>query len=416
MPENTVVMITGSSISKDSRTYKEALSLVRFGYRCIVLEGEKSDLDLSKLPFELRTFGRPRSKSSPKFQATAPHSSAPRAVSNKRGLKQWFPGWLRHAFPLGRYLFRLLRYNWTIRKQIPKASLYYLHYFDFFPAVYWRAKRCGAPLIYDAHDCHALVKPSETLTDFQRLYQKPLQQRLESLCVNRAHSFITVCQGVANLHTQMFNRTPSIIRNCHDFRLDGYGGAKIKKRLNLTPAQFLIVVVGTAKPGMSFEALFIALRGLPPQVHVAFIGSGYEAYCKGPHYEAVRSRIHAPGAVKPYEVVPFIQDAEAALILYTSHTENYHHCLPNGFFQSLSAGLPLLYPKLPEIDRLASQYRLGIAIDPADPHSIQEGVQSLLNSPNDQKQYRTNCQHAATELSWEREEHLLRHIIERAMH
>ena len=34
------------------------------------------------------------------------------------------------------------------------------------------------------------------------------------------------------------------------------------------------------------------------------------------------------------------------------------------FFQPIAAGLPVLYPELPEIRRIAEQYELGVPIDP----------------------------------------------------
>jgi UDP:flavonoid glycosyltransferase YjiC (YdhE family) len=81
----------------------------------------------------------------------------------------------------------------------------------------------------------------------------------------------------------------------------------------------------------------------------------------------------------------------------------------------VAAGLPLLYPALPEIDRLAKQFDLGIAIDPLKPESIRDGVLALLGDQERLARYQRNAQAAAQELSWEKEEVLLKDLIERVL-
>lgn len=329
-------------------------------------------------------------------------------TQKKKGLKSWIPNWLRDLFPLGRYLYRLFKYNLAIKRQIPKASVYYIHYFDCAPAVYLAAKRCNARLIYDAHDCHAKIKP---VTTRQRTSFQGLHKKLEGWCVARATAFITVAEGIADLHQGLFGLRPQVIRNCHDSRLDQSREAPMKQQLGLPSGTFLIAVVGMANPGMPWQELFTALQRLPDRIHVALVGNGYDSCLKGEDYDAVRQRIWHIPAKNPFELVPFLRDAECGMILYTALTENYQYSLPNKFFQSISAELPVLYPDLPEIDRLASQYQLGINLGSLKADAIVKAVELLLTQPDRYAVFKDNCRRAARELSWEQEEKILQKIL-----
>src|SRR5438046_388955 len=51
----TIVSISPTRVEADSRTFKQAASISRFGFNSIVVEGQRSSLEKSKLPFELYT-------------------------------------------------------------------------------------------------------------------------------------------------------------------------------------------------------------------------------------------------------------------------------------------------------------------------------------------------------------------------
>src|SRR5437867_4139575 len=50
-----IVSITPLKVQADSRTFKQATSVTRFGYTSIVVEGYQSNFDGAALPFQLRT-------------------------------------------------------------------------------------------------------------------------------------------------------------------------------------------------------------------------------------------------------------------------------------------------------------------------------------------------------------------------
>jgi hypothetical protein len=66
---------------------------------------------------------------------------------------------------------------------------------------------------------------------------------------------------------------------------------------------------------------------------------------------------------------------------------------------------------LPWSRRIAEKYEMGIPIDPQIPRSIGDAVGNLLNDPSLLTRHKRNLRVARDELSWEREETVVRNII-----
>lgn len=407
----TIISITPTGVEKDSRTFKQAASVARFGYNSIVVEAEASHLHRECLPFELRSLHiQEKTATLPNEGQQKSHENALKTVI-ANPLRRVFQILLSERMALPLYVDSLLRYYIlpTLRKA-SKACLYYLHDFRQFPAVYLLCRRYRAPYIYDAHDFYSRMDKTEKLDSIKKFLI-----RIEALCIRNAAAVVTVSEGIAGMHFQTFGRRPAVLRNCHDPRLDREPPVGLRNALGLRKDDFLLVLVGHAKPGQALVETLEAMTHLPSKVHVALLGKGYEAYRKRVQDLGLRNRVHIVLPVKPFEVVPFIRSADAALIVYYPQSVNYFYCLPNRFFQPIAAELPIIYPELPEINKIAKQYELGIPIDPKSPGSISRAVLELIRNPERLSMYRQNARRAGQELSWEQEEGILRDLLCKAI-
>ncbi|MDQ7779189.1 MAG: glycosyltransferase [Planctomycetota bacterium] len=269
--------------------------------------------------------------------------------------------------------------------------------------------------IYDAHDFYSGLEPRKGRQAIMRDWVDPFYRRVEALCVRHASAVVTVCPGIAELLHRRYGCRPVVIRNCHDERLDRYAGVGLRDTLRLPPEAFLIVAVGNAKEGQATDTAIEALSTLPDHVHLAFVGTGYDSSKTTVRHKDLAGRIHFVAPVKPFQVVPFIRSADAAILLYYPRSLNYQFSLPNRFFQSVAAGLPLLYPGLAEIKRIADEHRIGIEIEPRTPESIAAGLRRLLHDPHLRCALKENSQKAGQALRWEKEETVLRDVIERVL-
>jgi glycosyltransferase involved in cell wall biosynthesis len=398
----TIVSVTPLPVSADSRTFKIAASFTRFGYRSIVVEGVKSDLDLGRIPFSIRSL---ENSFSNKGKALAiPSNGKPKnEIDLKQRVKRCIkhlPDPIRNTF--SGFLFPSLYFSANlvrIKKSLPVASLYYLHAPYQFPAVYWLSRGLETPIIYDAHDFYPDVIPSL------------LGRLLESWCIEKAAAIVTVSEGIARLIYHRFNRQAVVVRNCQDVRLEQGPGQGLRETLGLPSDIFLLVTVGQAKPGQAVAEALEALSGLPNKIHLAFLGKNTNKHRDLVKRFRLQSRVHLVPPVKQDEVVRYIRSADAALILYYPLSPQYENCLPNGFFQSISAELPLIYPELPEIKKLAETYRIGLHVNPQSANSIREAVRKLTEGRDIVSKFKKNLRAASLDLSWEHEESILYDLV-----
>lgn len=380
--QKAIVFITPTAVMSDSRTYKMAASFSRFGCKSVVVEGLSSNFQSVDLPFKLLCVEG-------EIIFTKTGDGAEPFKKPLKQLQYWF---LRLTKPFSN--------QWRTFTSLPKASVYYLHSFYQFPAVFLKSRLLGVPYFYDAHDYYLAENPGK------------LNRWLEALCIKYAAAVVTVSKGVADILLQEYGRQPVVIRNCHDPRLEEEPIRNLRQSLNLSPDDFLLVVIGQAKIGMAIEEALEALAGLPAHVHLAFVGKNTQNYSHLVERTQLASRIHLVPPVAASQVVPFVRSADAALVLYYPRTENYKNCLPNGFFQSISAQLPLVYAELPELRRVAEKYNIGIPVNSQSPKELQEGILQLVQNLDLHRIYQQNLEVAGQELSWEREENILWHLVE----
>jgi glycosyltransferase involved in cell wall biosynthesis len=298
----------------------------------------------------------------------------------------------------------------------PRADLYYLHAFYQFPAVWILCRRYGAKLIYDAHDFYLHQLDDPGVSSYWKKWVIPFERIIERACIRSAVDVVTVNEGIASLMRGQFGCEPQILRNVHDFRLDRQPARTIREAIGLPPSAFLVVSIGNYKSGIALEPMLDALAALPSHVHLAFLGGGYPALVEAMASRGIDGRVHLMGRVLPQEVVPFAASADASILLYFSRTPNYPNALPNGFFQSIAAGLPLVYPNLDQISRLAKRYEVGIMADPQNAAEIKAALLTLLEDGERRSALRRNLCVAGRELCWEREEQILKRILDLHLH
>ncbi|WP_139333812.1 glycosyltransferase [Bosea sp. TND4EK4] len=294
----------------------------------------------------------------------------------------------------------------------PGAKLYYLHSPYQFPAIAFRCLTGKARYIYDAHDFYSHMDDHTRLPSFWTRWVVPWENMIERWCVRHASAVVTVNQGIAELMKKRFGRDVVVLRNAHDPRLEGAPGTTLRTSLGLAEDALLTVCIGQWKRDTAIAQAMQAFATLPDHHHLAFLGANFPSYAAQIAELGIEGRVHFHPAVKANEVVPFVRSADFGLLLYHPVSPSIRHCLPNGFFQPLAAGLPVLYPDLPEIVRVAGPLDLGLQINPLDPKSIAEAVLCLGSDSSLRASKKANVEAARDELSWERDEEVLKRLIE----
>jgi glycosyltransferase involved in cell wall biosynthesis len=395
-----IVSLTPSSVERDSRTFRQAASMARFGYASHVIEGRPSQFAGDGLAFTLEPAeGEPRAaaKAAPAPATTAPVSRGRRAVGR--------------VFTVPLTIARYLAGQRSLARRLPPADMYYLHAYAQFPAVWLAARRHGAPYVYDAHDFYPEFLEGGQPTRLESWLMRRFYLAIESRCARSATALVTVSEGVADLYERHCGRRPAVVRNCAELRVRDALPGDVRHAASVPEDAFLLLAVGNHKPGTRAIAEAVeALTLLPEHVHLAFVGDGYVEFEPLAASLGVAGRVHFVGPVPAPHVPRFIAAADASLILYVPVLEDIEHALPNGLFSSVAAGLPLLYPELSEIGRIAREHELGVPIDPRVPASIASGAMALTDGQA-AASFRRNAERARGVLNWEREETLLADVV-----
>jgi glycosyltransferase involved in cell wall biosynthesis len=295
---------------------------------------------------------------------------------------------------------------------LPPADLYYLHSPYHYPAVWWRGRSGRRPFIYDSHDLYwTLRADGRPLARIDGLIWR-IWDRVERLAARHADACVTVGDGVAQHAHDRFGRSFSVVRNLHDPRVDAVGAPGVRERLGLGPEAFILAVAGNYKRGMAVEPMLRALAQLPARVNLVFIGGHYQEFVAVAENLGVGDRTHVVPPVLPTEVVPFLADADLAPVLYYPSSISVRHALPNGFFLSVAAGVPVLYPnQLDDLRALAERYDVGWEIDPLDDASIASVVQAIVESPDVLAERRAHVREIRPQLSWGTDEQELARLV-----
>ncbi|RAU21861.1 hypothetical protein CU669_11185 [Paramagnetospirillum kuznetsovii] len=404
----TVVTVLPLPLEKDSRSIKIAASLARLGFDSVALESLPSSRpDLLPVPVTALGGAKPRAA------AAASTQSGGGPLARLRGRMPRFVVERLHLLAMAVGYFVLRPIQGLLRA--PRGDLYYLHEYRLFPMVRLLQILRPAAIIYDAHDFYPEVWRKGELSRFWRSTFLPFLSAWEGWVARRADAVVMVGDGVSRLFEQAYGVKPHVLRNCHDCRLERQPATNLREASGIRPDDLLLVSVGNRKPGMAVEQAIEALSRLPTHVHLAFVGRFHDDAAVIAQRFGVAARVHALGAVAPEEVVPYIRSADAALILYWPETGNYENILPNGFFQSISAHLPLLWPTLPDLVGIVGERDVGRKIDPTDPASVAAAVQWLIDNPEATGYARECVRKLAQEVCWEREEEKLGVLVARVL-
>lgn len=275
----------------------------------------------------------------------------------------------------------------------------------------WKFSRAARRLRPDVVHCHdTLVLPSGVLTkvlggakcliyDAHELEsdkggQSPILSRatlaIEKLAWPWVDALISVSPSILRWYHEHFDRrrtpkpelclvnTPNLEYSENEALAASV--LPLKERLGLPPETAVLVFVGALVHGRGIELLLRASSRLMGTAHIAFVGYG-------PLSDTIartadqNENVHLCDPVVHREVVPLIKQAEGAFCLIEDVSLSDYYCLPNKLFEYATAGLPILASRLPEIERVVTQYGLGYCID-MDEDAVLTGVRRVLEGGN----------------------------------
>lgn len=253
----------------------------------------------------------------------------------------------------------------------------------------------GTAFGYDSHEL-AVDEYAHSLA--WRIRHQPIVRHIERTGIGQAQFVTCVSDGIARRLAEVYRlaRKPTVVRNMPNYTASPH-------RLAGTPIR--VLYHGIMAPGRGLEACIASVVHWRPEILLTLRGPGDEAYL---NQLALQIDAHGVGArvsiVPPVAMTDLVEEARAfdiGLFVMPDSSLHNHHVLPNKFFEYIAAGLALCVSRLPEMEQLVDQYKLGACVQSSAAEDIAAAINSLSDGPLDD--FKVNALAAARELCWEQE-------------
>ncbi|WP_289053566.1 glycosyltransferase [uncultured Carboxylicivirga sp.] len=255
-------------------------------------------------------------------------------------------------------------------------------------------------LIFDSHEYFPESPEINT-----KPWIKAIWKLAEKFFIPLVDIGITVCQPIADIYKNKYNKDFLIIRNAPSAKRE-------IKETSITSKQrlFTILYQGAVNNGRALRELVQAMNFIE-EAQLIIVGSGdiFEELKK--LSDPLGDKVLMTGKVPFDKVASYTANADLGIALLEDMGLNNYYALPNRLFDSLHAGLPMLGINFPEIEKFINEYKFGTTIDNIEPQNIAKAINKIINNPSQLKEWHENALSARKYVNWEDESHKLISIL-----
>jgi glycosyltransferase involved in cell wall biosynthesis len=117
--------------------------------------------------------------------------------------------------------------------------------------------------------------------------------------------------------------------------------------------------------------------------------------------EVWREKVFFTGFVPQLEITPYIDQAVASIVFYTTNTSNSRLCAPNRLYQAISRGIPVIVGPNPPMKSIIEKFGCGIIVEHNSPQSILKGIEAIKVYQN---VYQNKTNACTNRFVWERQQ------------
>jgi glycogen(starch) synthase len=241
-------------------------------------------------------------------------------------------------------------------------------------------RRCGAALVYDAHEFELDPRPNGT-----RL-RRVVSWALERRGIRDARCVLTVSQPIAAELERIYRiRRPYVVLNAPPFAtVEGPPAFDLRAAAGAAPDDRLVVYVGNFHAARGTTLLVHAISLLPSEFRLVLVSTARpreEKILRNAARElGIDDRVHVLPPVAPAQVPATIAAADVSAIPGTAACRSYELAMPNKLFESLMAGLPIVVSRqTPAMAQFVEEHELGAVFDVTSPASIAQAIERVVD-------------------------------------
>ncbi|MGC1389907.1 MAG: glycosyltransferase [Bacteroidales bacterium] len=253
-------------------------------------------------------------------------------------------------------------------------------------------------LIYDSHEYFTGVPEIQN-----RPFVKWVWKSIEKSVFPALKYVMTVSDSIALQYEKEYGLKPVTVRNCS--MKSGSIVPFTRQELGVNRDHLLLIMQGTGiNRDRGGEELVDAVN-LTENVSLLIVGSGDKL---GILIETVSKlgltdRIIFIPVQTREKLMRYTRSADAGLSLDKNSNLNYYFSLPNKLFDYISAGIPVIATRLPEIEKIVTEFNCGLLISETYPEKISEAISQLRDNKALLTELKKNSVIASESLNWEYE-------------
>jgi glycosyltransferase involved in cell wall biosynthesis len=198
---------------------------------------------------------------------------------------------------------------------------------------------------------------------------------------------------------------PLVIHN-YKPRREAPRSNKLRSLLALDEKTKIVLYEGLFRTGRWLDFLVRSAEYLPDDAVLVLMGNaaGQEAWWRD-SIEVLLQQPHIGPKVRiapwvPHdEVMSYVADADAGVIIYDDAVRNNFYCEPGKLSDYVLSGIPVVVPDFPTIGPVVRQYGIGAAFNGNKPEEIARAVISVLSIPRER--WAEALDKAKAEMIWE---------------
>ena len=176
--------------------------------------------------------------------------------------------------------------------------------------------------------------------------------------------------------------------------------------------QSYILAQGGANPGRYLEEVIVAMMDIK-DIKLIVVGP-FEmekvSSLRLQYHKNLYKKVFFTGMVPQLELVNYIDNALASIVLYNADQMNSYLCAPNRLYHALSRGVPAIVGSNPPMKSLVEKLKCGVVLqyDGRDVVDIRNGIYSVLESYAD---YREKAVEQKWAVTWESQKMTIGSIV-----
>jgi len=311
---------------------------------------------------------------------------------------------IHHILLPERGLIKYLKFNMKVKDILSKLQ----------PEIIIAGDLYSLPAATSIKRAHVVYDSRELYTQLGGLNSKPLRQHfwswIEKKNITKVQSVIVTAPGDGTILNNIYNNLNLvIIYNFPSRKMIPTGKYSLRKKLKLSKEKTIFLYQGVLHEGRGIKQMIKLLIHFKNAIAV-IIGEGtfknkFKNYAQS---LGLAKRTHFYGAVPYLDLLEVSADANIGFSLIKPISKSYEQALPNKLFEYALAGIPIIASKLPEMEKVIIEYKIGYTVDFDDLNAQIEAVTKILNENN-----RVEIQKiAVNNLVWESQQSLFLKTLE----